>query len=265
MRIAVAGGTGVAGRHVMSALHHAAHDPVVLARSTGVDLSTGEGLERALQGVVAVVDVSNIATANANRSRAFFDAATGHLLAAGARAGVAHHVALSIVGADRVPGGYYAGQLVQERLVQRGATPWTVLRATQFHEFTGQILARTRGPVAVVPRMRTRPVAAREVADALVELATGSAQGLAPELAGPEEQELVDLCRQILRSQGSQGRVLPVPLPGRTGWAMRNGALLPTVPGRQGHISFHDWLHSPSVGAHAHTVPGPTAAEAATT
>ena len=244
MRIAVAGGTGVVGRHVVTALHRAGHDPVVLARSTGVDLSTGDGLQHALQGAVAVIDVSNIATTNANRSRAFFQAATGHLLAAGGRAGIAHHVALSIVGVDRVPAGYYAGKLVQERIVQRGATPWTVLRATQFHEFAGQILARTPGPVAVVPQMRTRPVAASEVASVLVELATGSAQGLAPELAGPQERELVELCRQVLRSQGSHRRVLPVRLPGRTGRAMREGALLPTVPGPRGHVRFSDWLSS---------------------
>jgi len=96
--------------------------------------------------------------------------------------------------------------------------------------------------------MRTRPVAAREVASALVELATGSAQGLAPELAGPEEQELVDLCRRVLRSQSSHHRVLPVRLPGRDDRAMREGALLPTVPGRRGQVSFSDWLDSQGLG-----------------
>lgn len=251
MRIAVAGGTGVVGRHLVSALHQAGHDAVVLARSTGVDLSTGDGLEHALQGVRAVIDVSNIATTNADKSRAFFEASTAHLLAAGLRAGTAHHVALSIVGIDRVPGGYYAGKLAQERLLERGTLPWSVVRATQFHEFAGQILARMPGPLAVVPRMRIQPVAAREVAAALMELAPGTAQGLAPELAGPAEQELVDLCRRVLRSQGSHRRVLAVRLPGKDGRALREGALLPAGPGRRGRISFEDWLDTQDFDATA--------------
>ena len=246
MRIAVAGGTGAVGRHVVSALTQGGHDAVVLARSTGVDLTTGNGLEAALQGVSAIIDVSNVATASATRSRAFFETVTKHLLTAGARADVAHHLALSIVGVDRVAGGYYAGKLAQERLIRRGTLAWTVLRATQFHEFAGQILTRTPGPIAVVPRMRTQPVAASEVAAALVELATGTPRGLAPEIAGPEALELAELCRQVLRSQSSHRRVLDVRLPGKDGRAIRDGALLPTTAGRRGHVTFAQWLTSPS-------------------
>lgn len=244
MRIAVAGGTGAVGKHVVAALHRQGHEPVVLARSTGVDLSTGAGLDQALKGAQAVIDVSNIATTSAKRSRAFFETATGYLLAASARAGVSHHVALSIVGIERVPGSYYAGKLAQEQLIRAGSVPWTVLRATQFHEFAGQILARTPGPIAVVPQIRTQPIAAREVAASLAELATGSAQGLLPDLAGPEQHELVELCRRVLRCQGSRRRVLPVRLPGADGRAIRTGALLPTMPGRRGRLTFDAWLGS---------------------
>ena len=123
MRIAVAGGAGVVGRHVVSTLHDAGHDPVILARAAGVDLSTGSGLEHALRGAAVVIDVSNIATASPGSSRAFFERSTGHLLAAGARVGGAHHVALSIVGIDQVPGGYYSGKLVQEGLVRDSTIP----------------------------------------------------------------------------------------------------------------------------------------------
>lgn len=145
---------------------------------------------------------------------AFFTAGTRHLLEAGQRAGVRHHVALSIVGVDRVDYGYYEGKRAQERLVLDGQVPGSVLRATQFHEFAGQILTRSRGPFALMPRVRTQPVAAREVAAALAELAAGSVAGLAPELACPEEHGLVDMARPLLRATGQRRRVVPVRLPG---------------------------------------------------
>ena len=177
MRMAVAGGTGLIGRQVVSLVEQAGHEPVVLARSRGVDLTTGAGLDAALAGAEVVIDVSNVTTLSKKRSVRFFAAATGQLLAAGARAGVRHHVALSIVGIDRVGWGYYAGKLRQEELIRTATVPWTVLRATQFHEFAEQLLARSPGPLVPVPRMRVQPVAAREVAARLVELALGPAVG----------------------------------------------------------------------------------------
>jgi uncharacterized protein YbjT (DUF2867 family) len=242
MRVAVAGGTGVVGRQVVEAVRDAGAEAVVLARATGVDLVTGEGLEPALAGVDAVIDASNVATTRRRPAVAFFEAATGNLLAAGQRAGVQHHVALSIVGVDRVGLGYYAGKRAQEELIAAGALPWTVLRATQFHEFPGQLLARSRGPVALLPRMRMQPVAAREVAGALVALAAGSPVGMAPELAGPEVHDLAELARQLLRARGDRRRVLAVPLPGATGRAMAGGGLLPQQPGPRGEQTFTDWL-----------------------
>ena len=125
-RVAVAGGTGVVGRHVVEALAGAGCEPVVLARSTGVDLVRGAGLDAALRGVRAVVDVSNVATQRRRSAVGFFTAATSALLAAGARAGVRHHVVLSIVGVDRVDAGYYAGKRAQEELVTAGDVPASV-------------------------------------------------------------------------------------------------------------------------------------------
>ena len=242
VRVAVAGGTGLVGRHVVAALRAAGQEPVVLARSVGVDLSSGAGLDEALAGVQVVVDVSGVTTTSRRTSVGFFTASTRQLLAAGERAGVRHHVALSIVGIDRVDLGYYAGKRAQEELVLTGPVPGTVLRATQFHEFAGQVLARSRGPVAVVPRMRVQPVAACEVADALAALALAGPVGRAPELAGPQEHELVDLARQLLRVRHSRRTVLPVRLPGRVGRQMAQGALLPTGPGPRGSLSFAGWL-----------------------
>ena len=248
MRIAVAGGTGVVGEHVVAAAAAAGHEPVVLARSHGVDVTTGQGLKPALAGAAAVIDVSNVSTTSRRRSVAFFTAATEHLLAAGQEVGVGHYVALSIVGVDQVDFGYYEGKRVQEELVLSGPLPASVLRATQFHEFAGQVLARIRGPVALVPRMRTQPVAAREVATALVAMATSPAVGRAPELAGPDVHDLVDLARQVVRVIGQRRPVVPVRLPGATGRAMATGALLPTRPGPRGKQTFASWLAATGSG-----------------
>jgi len=128
MRIAVAGGTGVVGRHVVDVATANGHQPVVLARSRGVNVVTGQGLDAALSGVQAVIDVSNVTTARRSPAMAFFTASTEHLLAAGERAGVGHHVALSIVGIDRVEYGYYQGKRRQEELVLASPRPTSVLR-----------------------------------------------------------------------------------------------------------------------------------------
>lgn len=242
MRIAIAGGTGLVGTRVVLALRDAGHEPVVLARSRGVDITTGTGLDAALTGVEAVIDVSNVTTARRVRSVSFFAAGTGRLLAAGHRAGVRQHVALSIVGVDRVDFGYYAGKRRQEALVLAGPVPGSVLRATQFHEFPGQLLMRSRGPLALMPRMRIQPVAAREVAAELVALAGGPAQGMAPELAGPQVHELGDLARLLLRARGQHRHVVEVRLPGAAGRAAAGGALLPTGPGPRSGLTFEQWL-----------------------
>ena len=242
MRIAVAGGTGLVGRHVVHAVADAGHEPVVLSRARGVDITTGKGLAEALVGVEAVIDVSNITTTRRRTSVAFFTAGTKQLLAAGQRAGVRHHVALSIVGVDRVDFGYYEGKRAQEKLVLFGPVPGSVLRATQFLEFPGQILARARGPLALVPSMRVQPVAAQEVAAALVALAAGPAEGMAAELAGPQEHEMVDLARRLVRAKGLRRRVVGIQMPGAAGRAMAGGGLLPTGPGPRGRLTFEQWL-----------------------
>lgn len=245
MRVAVAGGTGLVGRYVVEELAAAGQEAVVLSRSRGVDLLTGgAGLDAALDGVDAVVDVSNVTTMSARKSVAFFDTVGRRLLDAGERAGVRHHVVLSIVGIDRVGLGYYQGKLRQEAVVKEGPLPWTVLRATQFHEFAGQTLDRVPGPLALVPRMRTQPVAAREVAQHLVRLASAPAQGMAPDLAGPRVEQLVDMVRRLLRARHERRLVLPVRMPGAVGAAMTGDGQLPVAgaPGTRGGQTFDEWL-----------------------
>lgn len=210
------------------------HDTVVLSRATGVDLVTGSGLRPALEGADAVVDVSSTGTRSSDTSREFFRAVTLDLLRAEEAAGIGHHVALSIVGAERAPFGHCAGKALQEELLVRSRVPWTVQRATRFHEFAQQVLGQaTLGPVDLVPVMRSRPVAAREVGAHLVELAGKGAAGRVRDLGGPEVLRLVDMVRACARATGRRGPVVAVPLPGGFGRALRDGTILrvPTPTG----------------------------------
>ena len=243
MRLAVAGGTGLVGRHVVAAARERGDDVLLLARSEGVDLLSGEGLAARLAGVDAVVDTTNVASQRRAVAEEFFGTVSRHLLAAEEAAGVRHHVVLSIVGIDDVPTGYYQGKQVQERTVAAGGVPWTVLRATQFHEFAEQVLGFVRvGPFAFVPRMLSQPVSAREVGAHLVDLAHGPALGQAPELAGPERLQMVELARRVAARAGGRPRVVPVRLPGAAGRAMREGTLCPVADGPRGVVTFDDWL-----------------------
>ncbi|MGD8165701.1 SDR family oxidoreductase [Herbiconiux sp. P16] len=246
MRVAVAGGTGAVGRHVVEVLGASGHDAIVLTRSSGHDLAATDAqpaLTTALAGCAAVIDVSSVATTSAAASSAFFGAVTRNLLAAERAAGVPHHVGLSIVGAVEAPSAYYAGKKVQEELLSASSGGWSILRATQFHEFAAQMAEQGRmGPLQVVPTMRSQPIAAAEVAEVLVEVALGEPRGLDRELGGPHEENMADMVRRYLAATGRKRPVLQVPLPGAWGHALRDGTLL-TAPGaRLGTQTFADWL-----------------------
>lgn len=244
MKLAVAGGTGAVGRHVVDRVRELGHEPVVLTRSSGHDLLTGHGLAAALAGVAAVIDVASVQTQSAAKSREFFGTVTRNLIAAESAAGVRHHVALSIIGVDRAPHAYYAGKALQEQLVEAGDVPWTILRATQFFEFAGQLLGQTTfGPVALVPATKSQPIAAREVAVRLVELATAAPAGRARDIAGPREENMAELSRRWLTANGKNTRVIEFPLPGGFGRALRDGTLLPALGTADlGAATFDEWL-----------------------
>lgn len=242
--IAIAGGTGALGAQVVEAVRRRDLTPVVIARSHGVDLTTGEGLDDALAGVDAVVDASNVAALRARSAVAFFEAATSRLLAAGERAGVRHHLAVSIVGCDRVDLGYYFGKRRQEALVHAGRVPWTIVRATQFHEFAGQLLERSPGPVALVPKMLSQPVAARALAALLVDTALGEPVGLAPDVGGPEQHLVPDLARRFLAHHGRRTKVVAAPLPGKAGRQIAAGGLLPGSGATILPETYDEWLAS---------------------
>lgn len=243
MLIAVAGATGVVGRQVVGVARERGHEVVELARSRGVDVLTGEGLAGRLAGADAVVDVTSVRSQRRSQAEAFFGGVTRTLIAAEQAAGVGHHVALSIVGVGDVATGYYQGKQLQERLVQASPVGWSLLRATQFHEFAEQALGfAPLGPFSLVPQMLSQPVAALEVAQVLVELVEAGPSGRVPDLAGPERFLMVDLARRVSRARGLGRRVVGVPVPGAGGRAMRSGALCPTSDGPRGAMSFEQWL-----------------------
>ncbi|WP_285042874.1 NAD(P)H-binding protein [Plantibacter sp. LMC-P-059a] len=243
MKIVVAGGNGMVGRHVVAVAEERGHRVVSLSRATGVDLVSGAGLAQQLEAADVVIDVTSTATQSAAKSREFFGGVTRTLLDAEGAAGVPHHVALSIVGSDRAPFGYYAGKAEQEELVSTGRIPWTILRATQFHEFAQQMVERFRfGPITMVPTMTSQPVAAREVAERLVELAEGEPQGRPADLAGPEELRMSAMVKAYTAAEGIRGPVVEIPLPGGFGKAMRDGTTLAGPNAQRGAQTFAQWV-----------------------
>jgi uncharacterized protein YbjT (DUF2867 family) len=238
----VAGGTGVLGRLVVDVLRSRGHDVVALSRGSGVDLVTGSGLAASLSGVEAVVDASNT-TAGRAKATAFFEAVATNLHRYGGEAGVRHLVTVSIVGIDRAPGyGYYAAKLAHEAAATSGPVPTSVVRSTQFHEFADLVLSFGRkGPVALVPRMRSQPVAARSVAERLADVAVGSPLSERLQVAGPEQLDVPDMARRLLRARGQKALVLAVPLPGG-GKAVASGALLPQQPFETLGPTYGEWL-----------------------
>jgi uncharacterized protein YbjT (DUF2867 family) len=248
MKVAVAGGTGAAGQWTVAALKEGGHDPVVLARSAGVDLVTGDGLAAALRGADAVVDATNVGTSNARAAEAFFEATSRNLIRAAAETGVGHIVALSIIGIDLIPLGYYKAKVRQEQVLAESGVPVSILRAAQFHEFPGQYLSRAKGRLVIVPRWETQPVAAREVGQALAAIAVAAPAGMT-QIAGPKVERMADLVRQVAAARDDRRRVLQVPLPDRTGRALARGGGLPAGPGLRGTQTFGDWLAEQRAGS----------------
>ncbi|MGW4111389.1 SDR family oxidoreductase [Actinosynnema sp. NPDC004786] len=245
MKIVVVGGTGAVGRRVVDEVTRTGHEPVVVSRAAGVDLLTGEGLDAAFGGADAVIDVSNPpGWQSPDEVVRFFTEGTRHVVDSAARAGVRHLVVLSIVGSDVVDLDYYLGKRKQEALVTAGPVPWTVLRATQFFEFAGQVLAGATGPVAQVPPMLSQPVSTSDVAARLVELATGEPQGLTTPIAGPERIRLVDMARRLVARRGD---ALEVEEAGEGPEGLATGALCPQGDYTEGKRTFAEYLET--VGA----------------
>ena len=250
-KIAVAGATGRVGRHTVEVLRAAGHDVVPMSRSTGVDVVTGEGLSKALAGVECVVDAASWPSPEQEPATEFFIAAARNLQEVGDRTGVQRIVVVSIIGADRFTTGYIASKVPHERAMQSGPIPVRILRAAQFHEFVPLFLEWGRhGDVIYVPQMRTQPVAARTVAEALADLANGSTpapdtSATIAEIAGPREESLVDVARLVAARRGDSVEIQGVSNPDDPEQALyASGALLPGPNAVLAGPAFEEWLGS---------------------
>lgn len=243
MRVAVAGATGNIGTLTVAALEADGHDVVRISRSLGIDLSTGVGLDAALAGVEAVIDVTNCTAYDPAETVAFFGTTTRNLLAAEQRAGVRHHVLLSIAAVHRVEGNaHYAGKREQERLVAAGPVPWTIVPATQFHDFAEMVAGWTeRDGVAAIAPLLVQPIAPEDVAAVLAELAVGEPQGRYVDVAGPETQDLVDMARRTYQARGRAVKLVPT-WADRFGPEMAGNVLLPGENARIAPTTFDEWL-----------------------
>jgi uncharacterized protein YbjT (DUF2867 family) len=245
MLIAVTGGTGAIGREVVAVLQARGHEVRPLSRSgpVRVDLRDGAGLDAALDGAHAVIDAANAGPASAP-ARAVLVDGTRRLLEAEARAGVGHHVAISIVGIDRVPTAYGRIKLEQEATVRAGDVPWTILRATQFHGLVDHYLgAAARFGVLPGGALPLQPVDAREVAQALADTVEAEASRAITQFAGPEILPLGELARLWRDARGRRALVVPVPprLLGAAGRALSDGGY--TNPSAwRGRLGFAAWL-----------------------
>lgn len=241
MRIAIVGGTGTLGRHVVTELAGRGHESRVLSRSSEyrVDLTTGEGLDKALDGCAVVVDAGNASRKAAN----VLVEGSRRLLVAEQAAGVSHHVCVSIVGCDLVPMGYYKVKTAQEQVVEQSTTPWSIVRATQFHELAATALtAAARFGVLPVPAMRVQTVAAADVVKAIADVAAGTPRLSRVQVGGPEIVTARQLAGIWRDATGRRPVLLPLPLPGATGRALRAGALTIADPEIRGRTTFAAWL-----------------------
>ena len=246
MNIVVIGGSGLIGQQLTTLLRQAGHAVTAASPSSGVNAVTGEGLSEALAGAQVVVDVSNSPSFEDKAVMHFFRASTRNLLDAGARAGVAHHVALSVVGSERVPAsGYFRAKVAQEALIQQGGVPYTLVRATQFHEFLMSIAhVATEGQTVRLPSAPLQPIAASDVAAALADVAVQAPLNSTCEVAGPEAVPLDQLIRRVFQARQDPREVVSDPRATYFGSPLEGNALIPGPNARIGKVSLAQWLSS---------------------
>jgi uncharacterized protein YbjT (DUF2867 family) len=245
MKIVVIGGTGLIGSKLVSRLREQGHEVVAASPDTGVDTVTGQGLAEALAGAHVVVDVSNAPDWGDAAVMDFFQASARNILAAETAAGVGHHVALSVVGTERLQGsGYFRAKLAQEEAIKAAAIPSTILRATQFFEFIGRIAdGSTHDGTVPLPPIFFQPEAADDVAAALADIAQGPPVNGTVELAGPERFRLDELVQRYLSATGDPRHVVTdVHAPYYGLQVSDERALVPGDNPRIGATRFADWL-----------------------
>jgi uncharacterized protein YbjT (DUF2867 family) len=250
MKIVVIGGTGLIGSKVVSILRERGHEVMSASPSSGVNTLTGEGLSEALAGAQVVVDVANSPSFEDKPAMDFFEKSGRNLLAAEKTAGVKHHVALSVVGTDRLTGsgpgslsGYFRAKMAQENLIKASGIPFTIVHATQFFEFAKNIAqSGTDGSTVRLSSVLMQPMAADDVAAAVAEAALGQPVNGMIEVAGPDQIRQDELVRQYLSATGDSRKVITDVDGGYYGIAVNDQSLVPGANARLGSTRFEEWL-----------------------
>ncbi len=244
MKIVIIGGSGLIGKKLVKNLRQRGHEVVAASPSSGVNTLTGEGLAEALVGASVVVDVANSPSFEDKAVLEFFETSGRNLLAAEAAAGVGHHIALSVVGTDRLlASGYFRAKMAQENLIKTSAIPYTIVRATQFFEFVGAIAqSATDGQTVRLPPALMQPIVSDDVAAALAEIAVAEPLNGTVELAGPEPIPMDELVRRYLSANRDARKVTTDVHAGYFGTAVNDQSLIPGDHPRLGPTRFEDWL-----------------------
>jgi uncharacterized protein YbjT (DUF2867 family) len=244
MKIVVIGGTGLIGSKTVERLRRKGHAVIAASPGSGVDSFTGEGLSDVLVDATVVIDLANSPSFEDKAVLAFFETAGRNLLAAEKAAGVKHHVALSVVGADRLPGsGYLRAKMAQERLVRESGLPYTIVHSTQFFEFLPAIAeSSTVGDKVIVSSAHFQPIASDDVADAMAEVALAAPADGVVEIGGPDEVPMSDLVERFLEMTNDTRRVTADPQARYFGTELAERSLVPGKGARLGKIRFQDWF-----------------------
>jgi len=244
MKIVVIGGSGLVGSKLVTKLREQGHEAVAASPNSGVNTLTGEGLAEALKGSSVAVDVSNSPSWEDNAVMNFFETSTRNLLAYEAAAGVGHHVALSVVGTERLlESGYFRAKIAQENLIKGSSTPYSIIRATQFFEFVKGIAdLSTDGNTVRLPPALIQPMAADDVASAVCRIALGSPVNGTVEVGGPEQFRLPELVRRGLAARKDPRVVVADPYARYYGIELSESALVPGGDARLGETRFETWL-----------------------
>jgi uncharacterized protein YbjT (DUF2867 family) len=244
MKTVIIGGSGLIGRKTASVLRASGMDVLAASPSSGVDAFSGKGLTEALKGAEVVVDVSNSPSWEATAVMQFFQTSTRNLLEAEAAASVRHHIAVSVVGAERMPGNtYMPAKIAQESAIQAGPTPYTIIRATQFYEFVGAIAdsGMVDGTVRL-PAIQFQPIAADDVASAIARIAVAEPLNATIEIAGPERKSLEQFVQLLFAARRDTRPVITDPSARYFGAKVDDRSLTPGSHPQLGKICFEDWL-----------------------
>jgi uncharacterized protein YbjT (DUF2867 family) len=243
MKIVVIGGSGLIGSKLVRKLREHAHEVVAASLDSGVNTLTGEGLAEAIAGAAVVVDVSNSPSFEDAAVLKFFETSTGNLLKAEAAAGVGHHVALSVVGTERLSeSGYFRAKIAQEKLIRRSSIPYSIVHATQFFEFIKRIADdATDGNTVRLAPVLIQPMAAEDVASAVGRISVGSPVNGIVEVAGPQQFRLDELIRRVLRERGDPREVITDPHARYFGAELGERTLVPGNDARLAETRLDDW------------------------